>query len=92
MDDLVEEVQTTLDNAARQCLRYLCTHDLTPAQTGRLARFLFGCMNQKHELPRRVAARGSGEFHKVLMFIDRMFEVMRQIDDGRHSGKINNGH
>lgn len=81
MDQSLKAVQDLLDETARECLRYVATHDLTPSQYQRLSKFIFGCMNQKHELPARVDRRGSGEFKKVLAFIARACEVLTEIDD-----------
>ena len=80
MESSIEIVQDLLDETARDCLRYVATHKLTEAQYQRLAKFIFGCMNQKHELPSRVVRRGSGELAKVLDFIAAAAEVLIEID------------
>jgi hypothetical protein len=80
MDSSIKIVQDLLDDTARDCLRYVATHKLTEPQYQRLAKFIFGCMNQKHELPSRVARRGSGELAKVLDFIAAAAEVLFEID------------
>ncbi len=80
MDPSIKAVQDQLDATARECLRYAVTHKLTAAQNQRLAKFIFGCMNQKHDLPSRVEQRGSGELTKVLRFIARAAELLLEID------------
>jgi len=74
MDPSVKAVQDLLDETARQCVRYACTHSLSAAQYRRCIKFVFGCMNQKHELPERVQKRGSKELRKVLRFVARAAE------------------
>lgn len=81
MDEAVELVQQQLDETARECLRYMSTHELTVSQNQRLAKFIFGCMNQKHELPKRIARYGSREIDKVLKFIATACEVLIEIDE-----------
>jgi hypothetical protein len=88
MDPSIQAVQELLDQTARQCLRYILEHDLSAAQSGKLAKFVFGCMNQKHELPSRVEKRGSGELDKVLRFIAKAAEVLLEIDR-EHDDKLN---
>jgi hypothetical protein len=80
MDPSIQAVQELLDETARECLRYVATHDLSASQNQRLAKFIFGCMNQKFELPARVAKRGSQELEKVLKFIAAAAETLLEID------------
>lgn len=80
MDEHLKRVQALLDATARECLRYLCSHDLKPEHARKLAQFMFGCMNQKFELPRRYARHGAGEFDKILRFIARAADVLVEID------------
>jgi len=87
MDESIRVVQEQLDNTARECLRYLCTHELTVAQNKKLAKFVFGCMNQKHDLPERVSRRGSGELSKVLKFIAAACEVLLEIEEQANKDK-----
>jgi hypothetical protein len=84
MDSSIKLVQDLLDETARECLRFVATHKLSESQYQRLAKFIFGCMNQKHELPSRVARRGSGELGKVLEFIAAAAEVLLEIDAEPH--------
>ena len=80
MDPSIKAVQELLDETARECLRYVCTRELSASQTQRLTKFIFGCMNQKHELPQRIERRGSSELDKVLTFIAAAAEVLLEID------------
>jgi hypothetical protein len=82
MDPAIKAVQDLLEQTARECLRYAVTHDLSPTQYRRLTKFIFGCMNQKHDLPARVRKRGSAELTKVLRFIARAAELLLEIDRG----------
>jgi hypothetical protein len=86
MDSSIKAVQDLLDETARECLRYVATHELSASQYQRLSKFIFGCMNQKHELPSRIERRGSGELTKVLQFIAAAAEVLLEIDE-EASGK-----
>jgi hypothetical protein len=45
----------------------------------KLAKFSFACMNQKHELPRRIAERGLDEAVKVLEFIKEVEAALREV-------------
>lgn len=46
----------------------------------KLAKFLFGCMNQKFEIRRRVAERGPLEIAKVVEFASRAYEVWSDVE------------
>jgi hypothetical protein len=80
MDPSVEEVQDLLDETARECLRCMSNNKLTAAENQRLAKFIFGCMNQKHELPARVRQRGAAEVVKVRKFIAAAVDLLAEID------------
>jgi hypothetical protein len=69
-EQLVKEVQDLLDRVARDCLRVIVAEDLDEHRLRRLAKFCFGCMNQKHELPRRVEQYGYRAVSQVLRFVD----------------------
>jgi hypothetical protein len=69
-DRLVEETQALLDEVARKCLRALVTEELETEQIRRLAKFCFGCMNQKYELPGRVEQHGYRAITQVLRFVE----------------------
>jgi hypothetical protein len=85
IDPSIKAVQDRLDETARECLRYVCNHELSTSQSRRLAKFIFGCMNQKFELPSRVKRRGSGELAKVLTFVATAAEVLLEIDSQEHN-------
>jgi hypothetical protein len=78
-DDAVEEIQQLLDEFARACVRAIVTRDMDVARIRRLAKFSFGCMNQKHELPRRIADRGPSEVLKVLQFLKEVEAALDEI-------------
>jgi hypothetical protein len=80
MDPSIEAVQDLLDETARECLRCMSTNKLRTAQNQRLARFIFGCMIQKHELPARVERRGVGEMAKVMRFVAAAVDLLTEID------------
>ena len=75
-DPSIHAVQELLDETARECLRCMSIHNLTSAQNQRLAKFIFGCMNQKHELPSRIEQRGAGELAKVLRFVAAAVDIL----------------
>lgn len=72
-------VQELQDEFARDCLRAIVTRDMDVSQMRRLAKFCFGCMNQKQELPRRVAERGLDEAVKVLRFMDEVNAALQEV-------------
>jgi hypothetical protein len=91
MDPSIEEVQELLDETARECLRCMSNNKLTAAENQRLAKFIFGCMNQKHELPSRVERRGIGELSKVRRFIAAAVELLTEIDRALEERSKKNG-
>jgi hypothetical protein len=72
-------IQDELDKTARECLRAIVTRDMEIGRMRRLAKFCFGCMNQKHELPRRIAERGLDEAVKVLEFLHEANEALVEV-------------
>jgi hypothetical protein len=80
MDDAIKQIQSFLDKTARDCLRLMTMRTLKPNQYQRLAKFVFGCMNQKQTLPDRVKQRGLVELDKVLKFASKAAEVLIEID------------
>jgi hypothetical protein len=80
VDPSIEAVQKALERTARAALRYIVTNDLTPAENKKLAKFIFGSMNQKFTIADRVRRRGSQELSKVLEFIGRAAEALQEID------------
>ncbi len=81
MDPSIEAVQKALEQTARAALRYIVTNDLTPSENRKLAKLIFGCMNQKFTIAGRVQRRGSQELSKVLEFIGRASEALQEIDE-----------
>ena len=65
---------------ARASLRYINANELTQAEHRKLAKFIFGCMNQKFTIASRVERHGIGELDKVLTFIGRASEAVLEID------------
>ena len=80
MDPSIEAVQKALERTARAALRYIVTNDLTPSENRKLAKFIFGCMNQKFTIAERVQRRGRQELSKVLEFIGKASEALQEID------------
>lgn len=78
-DPSIRAIQELLDETARECLRCMSINNLTSEQNQRLAKFIFGCMNQKHELPARIERRGAGELAKVLRFVAAATEMLIEI-------------
>jgi len=77
-DRIVEETQALLDQVARKCLRAIVTQDLTKAVARRLAKFCFGCMNQKHELPGRIEQHGYRAIPQVLRFVEAALAAIEE--------------
>jgi hypothetical protein len=80
VDPSIEAVQKALEKTARAALRYIVTNDLTPSENRKLAKFIFGCMNQKFTIAGRVERHGSQELNKVLEFIGKASEALQEID------------
>ena len=80
-DRIVEQTQALLDQVGRRCLRAIVSEDLPIARVRRLAKFCFGCMNQKHELPGRVERYGYREIDKVLRFVQSACRELAAIVD-----------
>ena len=78
-DEIIRAIQEELDKTARECLRAIVTRDMDIGRMRRLAKFCFGCMNQKHELPRRIAERGLDETVKVLGFLREANEALAEV-------------
>ena len=76
----IQRVQATLDAVARECLRTISSKDITLEEGRKLAKFLFGCMNQKFELRERIANRGVGEVDKIVEFMIRAHETWQAVE------------
>jgi hypothetical protein len=81
MDDPVSAVEAALEEAGRNCLRLLGTRSLSLEQARKLAKWMFGCMNQRYTIRERVAKRGPGELRKVLKFVAQSWEDLQAIDE-----------
>jgi hypothetical protein len=81
VDPSIEAVQKALEKTARSALRYIVTNDLTPSENRKLAKFIFGCMNQRFTIADRVQRRGSQELAKVLEFIGKASGALQEIDE-----------
>lgn len=80
LGELLASIEDALDEAGRQCLRVIVTEDLTTVEMQRLSKFMFGCMNQRYEIARRVGERGVGELDKVMEFVVRTYDLIYEID------------
>jgi hypothetical protein len=88
MDDSdLEGVEQALDEAARRCLRLISSGSLTRKQMQQLSKWMYGCMNQRYTIRKRVQKRGPGELGKVLTFLARACEVLIEIDAGTQGEK-----
>lgn len=70
MDDAIGRIEKELENTARKCLRLIVTRTLKPKEYAALSKWVFGCMNQRFTIRRRVKERGKAELAKVLLFIE----------------------
>jgi hypothetical protein len=75
IDDAVSRIELELDRTARLCLRLSSNRTLRPEEYYSLAKWIFGCMNQRFTIRERVATRGVSEFEKILQFIDRAYQT-----------------
>lgn len=76
----IQAIQSALDVVAREILRTISSQDISIAEMRKLAKFLFGCMNQKFEIRRRVQSRGPLEIDKVVEFASRAYEVWADVE------------
>ncbi len=79
--DRIAQIEALLEETARRCLRLIITRTLTRRQTRALAKWMFGCMNQRWTIRKRVEMRGEGELTKVLLFTAKAAEVLLEIDE-----------
>ena len=73
-------IQGLLDQAARACLKTIMRRELSHETRSHLAKFLYGLMNQRLTIIRRVELRGPAEFEKVLQFLGRANEALDKAD------------
>lgn len=86
MGDPISAVEDALDEAGRSCLRLIGTRSLSLEQARKLAKWMYGCMNQRYTIRRRVAEHGPGELSKVLKFVARTWEDLAVIDEATNDG------
>jgi hypothetical protein len=82
MGDPIAAVEQALEQAGRSCLRLIGTRSLSLEQSRKLAKWTFGCMNQRYTIRERVEKRGPGELKRVLDFVARTWDDPRAIDEG----------
>lgn len=78
--DTLVLVQDFLDQAARCCLKTMMRRELRHETRTHLAKFLYGLMNQRLTIIRRVELRGPAEFGKVLQYLGRANEILEKAD------------
>jgi hypothetical protein len=81
MKDPIGAVEEALEEAGRRCLRLIVTRSLTVEQARKLSKWMFGCLNQRFTIRKRVEEYGVGELAKVLKFVSKTWDDLRQIDD-----------
>jgi len=80
--DPVSEIEVALEHAGRLCRNLLILEPhLTHQQVKKLAQWLYGCMNQRYTIRRRVAERGVGELPKALEFFARACSAVLEIEE-----------
>lgn len=85
MDDPIGDIERALEERGRECLRLIVSGSLDAEQTKTLAKWMFGCMNQRFTIRSRVGKRGVGELAKVLRFIARACEALLEIDSSEQT-------
>lgn len=85
MGDPISAVEDALEDAGRCCLRLIGTRELSLEQARKLAKWMFGCMNQRYTIRGRVAKHGIGELSKVLKFVAKAWEDLKTIDESTTS-------
>ncbi len=78
MDDAITEIEHMLDETARKCLRLIVTGSLTDSQRIRLAKWMYGCGNQRFTIRERVRKRGIQELGKVLQFVGEALTAIQE--------------
>ena len=75
-----EAVQEALDRVARDCMKLIGTPGISDELNNRLAKFLYGCMNQRLTIVERVRKRGPVEYAKVLQFAARAAQLVIDVE------------
>ncbi|MGQ0636311.1 MAG: hypothetical protein ACT4QC_16990 [Planctomycetaceae bacterium] len=86
MSDDLSEIEALLEKVGRDCLRAIVSGELTPKQTKALAKWMFGCMNQRFTLRRRVQERGRGELKKLMQFMASASRLLLEIGENKPEG------
>ena len=73
-------IQDALDAVARSCMKLIGSPGLSERTNSRLAKFLYGCMNQRLTIVERVRRRGPGKYAKVLEFASRAAELLAEAE------------
>ncbi|MGH7134298.1 MAG: hypothetical protein ACREHD_01075 [Pirellulales bacterium] len=76
----IEYIEDLLAETGRKCLRVIVTRRLTHEQSASLAKWLFGCMNQRFTIRSRVEKRGTAEIDKVLEFVAQAAAAIEEIE------------
>lgn len=86
--DAVSRIEVAFDHAGRLCRNLLIREPrLTHQQVRKLTQWLYGCMNQRYTIRRRVADRGVAEIGKVLKFAAGALAAVREIQAQLESQK-----
>ena len=72
--------QDALDHVARSCMKTIGLPGLSDLTNAKLGKFLYGLMNQRFTIERRVRERGPDEFDKLLKFIGRALKALETAD------------
>ena len=73
--------RTPWNRRGRSCLRLIGTRSLSLEQARKLAKWMYGCMNQRYTIRGRVAKHGPGELKMVLKFVAKTWEDLQAIDE-----------
>lgn len=76
----IEYIEDLLAETGRKCLRVIVARRLTHEQSASLAKWLFGCMNQRFTIRNRVEKRGMAEIDKVLEFVAQAAAAIEEIE------------
>jgi hypothetical protein len=81
-DDPILEIEAALDRAGRMCRNLLISEPrLTHQHFKKLTQWLYGCMNQRYTIRRRITDRGIGEYDKALKFMAGALTAVSEIEE-----------
>jgi hypothetical protein len=63
-NDPIEKVEQALSEAGRACRDLLLSQTLAPSEYKALVKWMYGCLNQRNTIRRRVAVRVPGNSTK----------------------------